>query len=236
MTQQQLVVRNLKAWYGKSQILQGINLEVAAGETVALLGRNGVGKTTTLRSLTGLIERVEGDISFNAEPIARLSTHVIARKGIALVPEHRGIFATLSVAENLDLAARKDSRWSVEEVLELFPTIARRLRTPGGKLSGGEQQLLAIGRALVTGPKMLLLDEPTEGLAPIIVDQLVDLMLALKQKGLSMLLVEQSLDVCNAVADRSLILDHGIVAWSGTAADLKDDAVARGTYLTLEKA
>ncbi|MBX5088347.1 ABC transporter ATP-binding protein [Rhizobium lentis] len=227
-------VRGLRGWYGKSEILQGMDFTVNAGETVALLGRNGVGKTTTMRALTGLLARTEGDIFFEGQSILGCPTHVVARKGIALVPEHRGIFATLTVEENLRLAARQDSRWSVEDVLKLFPAIARRRSTPGGKLSGGEQQLLSIGRALVTGPKLLLLDEPTEGLAPIIVDQLVDLMKTVKQSGLSILLVEQSLEVCQKVADRLLILDHGVVAWSGTAGDLSHDPHARSTYLTLE--
>ncbi len=231
-----LSVKGLNGWYGKSHILQGVDMTIGDGELVALLGRNGVGKTTTMRALTGLLPRVEGEIIYAGETLAGLPTHAIASKGIALVPEHRGIFASLSVEENLNLAARKGARWSVADAFDLFPALAGRRKTSGGKLSGGEQQMLAIARALVNGPRLLLLDEPTEGLAPVIVERLVRLMGDLKQSGLSMLLVEQSLDVCVAVADRLLVIDHGQIVWQGTGPELLAAHEIRATHLTLEKA
>jgi branched-chain amino acid transport system ATP-binding protein len=165
-----------------------------------------------------------------------LPTYEIARRGLSLVPEHRGIFGTLTVEENLSLAATKRSRWQIEDIYDMFPALAERRRTPGGKLSGGEQQMLSIGRALVTGPKLLLLDEPTEGLAPVIVERLVSLIKDLKAQGLSMLLVEQSLDVCMAVADRLQIIDGGRIAWEGDGPSLAAADEVRGRHLTLEHA
>ncbi|TDR89714.1 ABC transporter ATP-binding protein [Enterovirga rhinocerotis] len=231
-----LEARGLNGWYGKSHILQGVDITIRDGELVALLGRNGAGKTTTMRALTGLLPRVEGRLAFAGEDVLGLPTHEIAKRGLSLVPEHRGIFGTLTVEENLALAARSGARWSIQNVYEMFPALAGRRRTPGGKLSGGEQQMLSIGRALVTGPKVLLLDEPTEGLAPVIVDRLVDLIRDLKASGLSMLLVEQNLDVCMAVADRLLIIDGGTIVWEGSGAELAAAEEVRGRHLTLEHA
>src|SRR5215468_10346260 len=151
--------RQIHAWYGKSHIVQGVDITIRNGELVALLGRNGTGKTTTMRAITGLLPRTEGSITFRGENLLGLPTYDIARRGLSLVPEHRGIFGTLTVDENLLLAASRRSRWQVEHIYEMFPALAQRRRTPGGKLSGGEQQMLSIGRALVTGPKLLLLDE-----------------------------------------------------------------------------
>jgi branched-chain amino acid transport system ATP-binding protein len=165
-----------------------------------------------------------------------LPTYQIARLGLSLVPEHRGIFGTLSVDENLSLAATKHVRWQVRDIYEMFPALAARKRTPGGKLSGGEQQMLSIGRALLTGPKLLLLDEPTEGLAPVIVDRLVSIIKDLKTQGLSILLVEQSLDVCMAVADRLQVIDGGRIVWEGDGQSLAAADGIRGRYLTLEHA
>ncbi|MBY5533702.1 ABC transporter ATP-binding protein [Rhizobium leguminosarum] len=231
-----LQVRNLHGWYGKSHVLQGLDFDVQHGETVALLGRNGVGKTTTMKALTGLLRRREGDVSFDGRATSGLPVHALAAMGLSLVPEDRGIFSTLTVEENLRLAARKGARWTVREVFSMFPAIERRRKNIGGKLSGGEQQLLSIGRALVTGPKLLLLDEPTEGLAPIIVDRLVELIIELKRAGLSILLVEQSIDVCLALADRLLVLDHGQIVWRGTGPELLAAEEVRNTYITLETA
>ncbi|MBE7200465.1 MAG: ATP-binding cassette domain-containing protein, partial [Parafilimonas terrae] len=152
-----LSVRGLNGWYGKSHILQGIDLTVGDGELVALLGRNGVGKTTTMRALAGILPRADGEVRLAGAPILGLPAHAIARQGLSLVPENRGIFGTLTVEENLTLAARRESPWPVARIWTMFPSLADRRRTPGGKLSGGEQQMLAIGRALVTGPKLLLL-------------------------------------------------------------------------------
>ncbi|RTL61452.1 MAG: ABC transporter ATP-binding protein [Hyphomicrobiales bacterium] len=231
-----LTVKGLNGWYGKSHILQGVDLTIGDGELVALLGRNGAGKTTTMRALTGLLPRIEGEINYAGEPLVGMPTHVIASKGIALVPEHRGIFATLSVEENLSLAARKGARWSVADAFDMFPALAGRRKTSGGKLSGGEQQMLSIARALVNGPRLLLLDEPTEGLAPVIVERLVTLIGDLKRAGLSILLVEQNLDVCVAVADRLLVIDHGCIVWQGSGPELLAAHEIRATHLTLENA
>ncbi len=231
-----LSVTGLHGWYDKSHILQGIDLTVGNGELLALLGRNGVGKTTTMRAISGTLSRTEGDVRLAGLPILGQPAHVIARRGLSLVPEHRGIFGTLTVEENLSLAARRDSPWSVERILSMFPSLANRRRTYGGKLSGGEQQMLAIGRALVTGPKLLFLDEPTEGLAPVIVDRLVEILRELKVAGLSMLLVEQSLAVCIAVADRFAILDGGRIVWEGDGSALTSAEDVRARHLTLEHA
>jgi len=230
-----LDLRDVQGWYGKSHILRGVTLQVGAGETVALLGRNGAGKTTTLRAASGLLGHVAGTRHFAGRDIAGAPSHVIARAGLCLVPEHRGIFAALTVDENLRLARRGGSPWDIDAVLAMFPALAARRRTMGGKLSGGEQQMLAIARALVNGPRLLMLDEPTEGLAPVIVDRLVEIMLDLKRQGLPMLLVEQSLAVCRAVADRHAILDEGRIVWTGdnAALDAADAVVER--HLTLEK-
>jgi branched-chain amino acid transport system ATP-binding protein len=207
-----LSVTGLHGWYGKSHILQGVDLAVGNGELLALLGRNGVGKTTTMRAISGTLGRAQGDVRLGGVSILGQPAHSIARKGLSLVPEHRGIFGTLTVEENLSLAARRGSPWSVERIWSMFPSLANRRRTPGGKLSGGEQQMLAIGRALVTGPKLLLLDEPTEGL------------------------VEQSLAVCTAVADRFAILDSGRIVWEGDGSALISAEDVRARHLTLEHA
>jgi branched-chain amino acid transport system ATP-binding protein len=231
-----LEIEGLEAGYGKSQVLHGVSLAVAPGETVALLGRNGAGKTTTMRCITGLLPPRAGRIAFAGEALRGLPPHAVARRGLSLVPEHRGIFAALTVEENLRLAARRGSPWGPDSAMAMFPALAERRRTPGGKLSGGEQQMLAIARALMPGPRLLLLDEPTEGLAPVIVERLVALLLELKAGGLPMLLVEQSLEVCRAVADRHAVIDEGRIVWSGDTAALgaATDMVRR--HLTLEEA
>jgi branched-chain amino acid transport system ATP-binding protein len=231
-----LEIAGLEAGYGKSQVLHGVNLTVAAGETVALLGRNGAGKTTTMRCIAGLLPARAGSIRFAGQALAGLAPHRIARLGLSLVPEHRGIFAALTVEENLKLAGRRNSPWDFAAALRMFPSLGQRLRIQGGKLSGGEQQMLAIARALLMGPKLLLLDEPTEGLAPVIVERLVALLLDLKAAGLPMLLVEQSLEVCRAIADRHVVIDEGRIVWSGDTAALgaATDVVSR--HLTLEEA
>ncbi len=231
-----LEARGLQGWYGKSHILQGVDMTIHDGELVALLGRNGAGKTTTMRALVGLLPRIEGQILFAGETILGVQTHEIAQRGLSLVPEHRGIFASLTVEENLNLAAQKRAKWNVADIYTMFPSLGARRRTPGGKLSGGEQQMLAIGRALVTGPRLLLLDEPTEGLAPVIVDRLVDLIGELKKAGLAILLVEQSFNVCMAVADRCQIIDGGRIVWEGDSAALAAASDVRDRHLTLEHA
>ena len=207
-----LAVENLEAWYGESHILHGVNFNVNAGEVVTLLGRNGAGKTTTLKSVMGIIAKRSGTIQFNGKEISRASSDSIARQGVAFCPEERGIFASLDVEENLMLPPQvAPGGLSVQEVFELFPNLRERLRSQGTKLSGGEQQMLAIGRILRTGARLLLLDEPTEGLAPVIVQQIGRTISRLKQQGFTILLVEQNFRFAQTVADRHYIVEHGRV-------------------------
>jgi branched-chain amino acid transport system ATP-binding protein len=231
-----LEITDLQAWYGKSHVLHGVSVTLMPGETVALLGRNGVGKTTTLRSVMGLLSGLKGTILFDGRNLMGMPTHAIASLGISLVPEHRGIFATLTVEENLKLAWRPSSRWDLASAWNMFPALEERRKTYAGKLSGGEQQMLAIARALMPGPRLLLLDEPTEGLAPVIVERLVATMRELKAAGLPILLVEQSLDVCRAIAERHVIIDEGRVVWSGDTQALDSADQILREHLTLENA
>jgi branched-chain amino acid transport system ATP-binding protein len=207
-----LSVKDLNAWYGESHILHGMEFEVRPGELVTLLGRNGAGKTTTMRSLVGLVGRRAGSIRFEGRELINLPPHKIGRLGIAICPEERGIFASLSVEENLLLPPEvKPGGLPVARIFELFPNLKERLRSPGTKLSGGEQQMLAIGRILRTGARFLLLDEPTEGLAPVIVKQIGAAIRRLKEEGFTILLVEQSLQFALSVADRHYVVEHGRV-------------------------
>lgn len=218
-----LSVRGLNAWYGESHALHGVDLDIWPGETVTLLGRNGVGKTTTLRAIMGILRKRTGSVTFDGHDVLKLPLHRTAHAGIGFVPEERGIFATLSVEENLLLppAVDKDGM-SVEEIYALFPNLLERRSSPGTKLSGGEQQMLAIARILRTGAKMILLDEPTEGLAPVIVQRIGEMLLALKQRGLTVLLVEQNFRFAAKIADRFYVMDHGQVTDSFTTAQLPD--------------
>lgn len=229
-----LAVRDLHGWYGKSHVLQGVSFDVRDGELITLLGRNGAGKTTTLRSIMGLMPRAEGVVAFNGRNVLGQSPHVIAQLGLALVPENRGIFGGLTVQENLGIAIRRNSAWTMPRIRELFPELNGRMKTPAGKLSGGEQQMLTIARALLTGPRILLLDEPTEGLAPVIVERLVDLFRRLKQEGLAIVLVEHNFDVCRSVADRHFIVDGGEVVWSGDSDELARSESVISRHLSLE--
>nr|WP_225780290.1 ABC transporter ATP-binding protein [Pseudomonas sp. Marseille-Q3773] len=228
-----LKVDSIHSYYDKSHVLEGVSLKVEAGELVTLLGRNGAGKTTTLRSILGIVRPRQGQISFNGQQLVGREIFDIARLGIALVPEHRGIFRQLSVEENLRIAVRKDSRWQLEDVYSMFPRLKERRRNGGFALSGGEQQMLAIARALLNGPKLLILDEPTEGLAPVIVDELVRILRRIKEEGLSILLVEQNLMVCDALADRHYVLEQGRVAYQGSAAQFREDPSIKNRYLAL---
>ncbi|APO79992.1 ABC transporter ATP-binding protein [Pseudomonas asiatica] len=228
-----LNVDSIHSYYDKSHVLEGVSLKVEAGELVTLLGRNGAGKTTTLRSILGIVRPRQGQISFNGQQLVGREIFDIARLGIALVPEHRGIFRQLSVEENLRIAVRKDSRWQLEDVYSMFPRLKERRRNGGFALSGGEQQMLAIARALLNGPKLLILDEPTEGLAPVIVDELVRILRRIKDEGLSILLVEQNLMVCDALADRHYVLEQGRVAYQGSAAQFREDPSIKNRYLAL---
>jgi len=207
-----LAVGDLHAWYGESHILHGIGFEVLAGEVVTLLGRNGAGKTTTLKSIMGIVRRRTGSVRFGARELIGLPSNAIARLGIAFCPEERGIFASLNVEENLLLPPRvQPGGLTREAIFELFPNLAERLRSQGTKLSGGEQQMLAIGRILRTGARVLLLDEPTEGLAPVIVQQIGRTIARLKAEGFTILLVEQNFRFAATVADRHYIVEHGRV-------------------------
>jgi branched-chain amino acid transport system ATP-binding protein len=205
-------VRGLNAWYGESHILHGMDFDVGEGEVVTLLGRNGAGKTTTMKSIMGMVGRREGSISFKDTETIDLASNRIARLGIAFCPEERGIFASLDVEENLLLPPQvAEGGLSVQQIFELFPNLRERLHSQGTKLSGGEQQMLAIGRILRTGARMLLLDEPTEGLAPVIVQQIGRTIRQLKQQGFTILLVEQNFRFAQTVADRHYIVEHGRV-------------------------
>ena len=207
-----LSVRDLNAWYGESHVLHGVTFDVAAGEVVTLLGRNGAGKTTTLKSIMGIVPRREGSIAFSGLETSRLASNRIARMGIAYCPEERGIFASLNVEENLLLPpAVREGGLALAQIFELFPNLKERLKSQGTKLSGGEQQMLAIGRILRTGARLLLLDEPTEGLAPVIVQQIGRTIEKLKAGGFTILLVEQNFRFAATVADRHYVMDHGRV-------------------------
>ena len=220
-----LAVRGLDAWYGDAHILHGVSFDVPAGEVVTLLGRNGAGKTTALKSIMGLVSRRTGSIRFEDAEIAALPPHRIAGLGIAYCPEERGIFSSLSVAENLALPpVVRAGGLEEDEVLALFPNLASRLAHRGNELSGGEQQMLAIARILRTGARCLLLDEPTEGLAPVIVQEIARTIGRLKARGFTVLLVEQNFRFAAAVADRHFVMDHGRVAAMFTAPDLESAA------------
>ncbi|HWK43384.1 MAG TPA: ABC transporter ATP-binding protein [Stellaceae bacterium] len=207
-----LEVDGLNGWYGESHILHGMKFHIAAGEVVTLLGRNGVGKTTTLRALMGMLGRVEGSILLDGAEIAGMASNKIARRGMAYCPEERGIFASLSVEENLLLPpVVRPGGMTVDEIYKVFPNLLERRRSPGTKLSGGEQQMLAVGRILRTGANLLLLDEPSEGLAPVIVQRIGEVIRDLKAKGFTILLVEQNFRFASTVADRHYVVEHGTV-------------------------
>jgi branched-chain amino acid transport system ATP-binding protein len=207
-----LAVNGLQAWYGESHVLHGVSFDVNAGEVVTLLGRNGAGKTTTLKSIMGMVANRSGSVRFEGRELVGLPSNAIARAGIAICPEERGIFASLDVAENLDLPpVVRPGGLARDRIFELFPNLKERLRSQGTKLSGGEQQMLAIGRILRTGARLLLLDEPTEGLAPVIIQQIGRTIRALKEQGFTIVLVEQNFHFAATVADRHYVMEHGRV-------------------------
>ncbi|MEO5700258.1 MAG: ABC transporter ATP-binding protein [Casimicrobiaceae bacterium] len=227
-----LEVRGLNAWYGESHILHGVDFEVRTGEVVTLLGRNGAGKTTTLKSIMGIVPRRTGSVVYEGDDIIALASNRIARRGIAWCPEERGIFASLSVEENLLLPpVVKAGGLSLDQIFELFPNLKERLGSQGTKLSGGEQQMLAIGRILRTGARLLLLDEPTEGLAPVIVQQIGRTISRLKSEGFTILLVEQNFRFAATVADRHYVMDHGRVVDMIPNADLDANMAKLHDYL-----
>jgi branched-chain amino acid transport system ATP-binding protein len=227
-----LQVRNLEAWYGESHILHGINFDVNAGEVVTLLGRNGAGKTTTLKSIMGIIGKRTGSVKFNDQDIIRTTSDKIARMGIAFCPEERGIFASLDVRENLLLPpVVRPGGLPLEQIFDLFPNLKERLNSQGTKLSGGEQQMLAIARILRTGANFLMLDEPTEGLAPVIIQQIGHTIARLKKEGFTILLVEQNFRFAATVADRYYIVEHGKVIDGFANSELSANMDKLHTYL-----
>jgi branched-chain amino acid transport system ATP-binding protein len=227
-----LELSDLHAGYGETRVLHGLSLAVPAGQVTALLGRNGAGKTTTLRAIMGLARATGGAITLDGRPIGGTPPHRVARLGVAYVPETRDIFPSLTVAENLQLAGRRfPGPWTLERVLALFPRLAERLGNGGAELSGGEQQMLAIARALLMNPRLLLLDEPTEGLAPIIIRQIHDTLAELRGSGLTLLLVEQNFGFATSLADRVAVLGRGRIAWEGTPAEIRADAETQARWL-----
>jgi branched-chain amino acid transport system ATP-binding protein len=226
-----LDIRGIDTYYGLGHILHGLSLRVDDGEVVALLGRNGAGKTTTLRSITGLTPPRSGEITYKGANIAGLPAHVISRLGIALVPETRGIFSYLTARENLEIARRSGSRWPMEKMLERFPKLNEVLDRKGRLLSGGEQQMLAIARSLLTGPELLLLDEPSQGLAPLVVETVMGTVRELKRERVSMLLVEQNAEMALGLADRVYVIDHGTIVFEGTPDALRANQQITTTYL-----
>ena len=226
-----LIVENIHSYYDKSHVLEGVSLSVNPGELVTLLGRNGAGKTTTLRSILGIICPRQGQIHFNGQALVGQKIFEIARQGLALVPENRGIFRLLTVEENLRIAARKHSRWQLEDVYAMFPRLKERRKNAGHALSGGEQQMLAIARALLNDPKLLILDEPTEGLAPVIVDELVKILREVKDEGLPVLLIEHNMSIVMSISQRITVMSHGQILVEGTPEFVRADERVRTAYL-----
>jgi len=227
-----LKVDGLEAWYGESHILHGVGFEIGRGELVTLLGRNGAGKTTTLKSVMGIVERRRGSVTFDGRETIGLPSDVIARQGLAYCPEERGIFSSLNVEENMLLPPQvKAGGMSLTEIYELFPNLKERRRSQGTKLSGGEQQMLAIGRILRTGANLLLLDEPTEGLAPVIVQRIGEVIRTLKSRGFTILLVEQNFHFAAIVADRHYVMEDGRVVDMMSAADVAGNIGKLQAYL-----
>ena len=232
-----LEVADLEAWYGQAQILFGVGLDVGAGEVVALIGRNGAGKSTTFRSLVGLVPRRAGQVSFGGQDVSRLQTFEIVRRGLAYVPEDRRIFAELTVEENLAVGRRPERAgaplWTPDRLYGLFPNLGTMRDRPGGRMSGGEQQMLTIARSLMGNPSLVLLDEPSEGLAPKIVEQMAHAILAMKAEGLGVLVSEQNLHFARLIADRAVVIERGRVRFSGTMADLDQNPELREAYLAV---
>jgi branched-chain amino acid transport system ATP-binding protein len=228
-----LDVRDLHAYYGKSHILQGVSLTVAAGEIVSILGRNGVGRSTTLKAIMGDVPPY-GDVVFKNEAIAGLKPYEIARRGVGYVPEDRAIFPTLTVEQNLILgvkAGRKATRWSMDDTYRVFPRLQERARTPAGALSGGEQQMLTVCRTLMGDPDLIMVDEPTEGLAPQMVERVADLLRAIAERNISILLVEQKLTIAMRISHRVYVMGHGRMVFEGTPAGLATHAEVRQAWL-----
>ncbi len=230
-----LTVEEIHSYYGESHVLQGVSLRVGRGEVVGILGRNGMGKTTLVRGIVGFNPPRQGRVLFKGEDVTRLPPHRAVERGMGVVPQGRRIFPSLSVRENLEVGIRRHGRqgWTLERILALFPRLAARLAHAGDKLSGGEQQMLAIGRALMTNPDLLLMDEPTEGLAPLVVREVGKVVADLKREGLSILLVEQSLPFAAGAADRVHVLSRGRIVHSSTPAELLANEEVKSRFLGL---
>lgn len=233
MTEPMLKVRDLHAYYGKSHVLQGVNLEIMPGEVIALLGRNGVGRSTTAKAIMGEVTP-RGEIYFKGQPIAGLESHRIARMGLGYVPESRDIFPMMSVRNNLVLGIkdmRKPGKYSVDEMLDMFPNLRARADNPAGVLSGGEKQMLTMCRTLMGDPDLIIIDEPTEGLAPKIVQQIGDMIAEIAKTGVSILLVEQKLSIALRIANRVYVMGHGEIVWGGTPNEFRDREDVRKEWL-----
>ena len=226
-----LAVRDIETFYGASQVLFGVSLEISAGEVVTLMGRNGMGKTTTVRSIMGLTPPRRGSVLFGGVEMANRPAYRVARSGIGLVPEGRQIFPNLTVRENMVATASGDNPWNYRSVCEMFPRLAERAGNMGNTLSGGEQQMLAIARALMTNPKLLILDEATEGLAPLIRQEIWNALARLKQAGQAILVIDKDIAALTGIADRHYILEKGCVVWSGNSPDLAADPQLAHRYL-----
>jgi branched-chain amino acid transport system ATP-binding protein len=228
-----LTVTDLHAYYGKSHILHGVDLQVNGGEIVSLLGRNGVGRSTTVKAIMGDVH-AQGSVRFRDEEVCGLPPYVIARKGLGYVPENRDIFPTLTVRENLLLgmkSARRPGRWSIDDMFRLFPSLRERADNPGAVLSGGEQQMLTMCRTLMGDPHLIMIDEPTEGLAPLLVKQVADLLVEIAQRGIAILLVEQKLTIALTISSRVYVMGHGKVVFEGTPSDLAKNDLIRKEWL-----
>ena len=233
MANNMLEVRDLHAYYGKSHILHGVNLDVAEGDIVSLLGRNGVGRSTTCKAIIGLVEP-QGSVRFRGQELGGLRTDLISRAGIGYVPEDRQVFPTLTVRQNLELGLRKKGvtgRWSFEDVFRLFPNLGERQNNPAGVLSGGEQQMLTMCRTLMGDPDLILIDEPTEGLAPRLVEQVGVLLEEIANRGVSILLVEQKLTIALKISKRLYVMGHGQIVFGGTPEELDADPAVRQEWL-----
>ncbi len=242
MTTPILEVANLNAWYGAAHILFDVSLNIGRGEVVALMGRNGAGKSTTLKAIMGLIEHRSGAVAFESRDISRLEPYRIARLGLGYVPEDRRIFTDLTVTENLDVGrqpprmwadGKAAPSWTQARLFDLFPNLGAMPDRPGGQMSGGEQQMLTVARTLMGNPLLVLLDEPSEGVAPVIVEQMANTIVALKKQGLSILLCEQNIHFAEAVSDRAYVLEKGAIRWQGGMQDLLADTAAQKAFLAV---
>lgn len=237
-----LTVENLSAWYGAARILYDLSFTVGRGEVVALMGRNGAGKSTTMKAIMGLVGQRHGVVRFNGDDISRLRPFEIARRGLGFTPEDRRIFADLTVMENLDIGRQPPRafsdgtpapRWTEIRLFELFPNLKEMPNRPGGRMSGGEQQMLTVARTLMGNPLLVLLDEPSEGVAPLIVEQMANTIIELKKEGLSILLSEQNIHFAQLVSDRAYVLEKGQIRWQGNMNDLMDNLDVQRAYLTV---